>query len=67
MLLDLDYSEDSTAGVDLNVVGTAGGELIEVQGTGESQTFSRTDLDELVGLGLAGITKLIELQREALR
>jgi ribonuclease PH len=67
MLLDLDYSEDSTAGVDLNVVATAGGELIEVQGTGESQTFSRTDLDELVGLGLAGITKLIELQREALR
>jgi ribonuclease PH len=65
-LLDLDYSEDSAAGVDLNVVATAGGELIEVQGTGESQTFSRAALDELVALGLSGIAKLIELQREAL-
>jgi ribonuclease PH len=67
MLLDLDYSEDSAAGVDLNVVATEGGELIEVQGTGESQTFSRQALDELVGLGLQGIARLLELQREALR
>ena len=65
-ILDLDYHEDSKAGVDLNVVGTAQGDLIEVQGTGEGQTFSREALAELVALGQEGIATLIELQRQAL-
>jgi ribonuclease PH len=65
-LLDLDYNEDSSAGVDMNLVATVGGELIELQGTGEGHTFSRATLDGLVTLGLEGIAKLIELQRAAL-
>ena len=64
--LDLDYAEDSTAGVDFNVVADEEAQLIEVQGTGESATFSRPQLDELVDLGLAGIAELIRKQREAL-
>ncbi|HUB09624.1 MAG TPA: ribonuclease PH [Myxococcales bacterium] len=65
-LLDLDYGEDSRAGVDMNLVGTPGGELIEVQGTGEGHTFSRATLDTLLTLGLEGLGKLFELQRGAL-
>ncbi|MHB1843576.1 MAG: ribonuclease PH [Deltaproteobacteria bacterium] len=65
-LLDLDYAEDSSAGVDLNVVGAEGGALIEVQGTGEGQTFTATELAELVALGQAGIAALIEAQRAAI-
>jgi ribonuclease PH len=64
--LDLDYSEDSAAGVDLNVVADEQAQLIEVQGTGETATFSRAQLDELVDLGLSGIAELIKKQREAL-
>ena len=64
--LDLDYSEDSAAGVDFNLVADEKSQLIEVQGTGESGTFSRAQLDELVDLGLLGIVELIQKQREAL-
>ncbi len=63
--LDLDYGEDSAAGVDLNLVGTAGGELIEVQGTGEGHTFSHAALDGLVVLGIEGLGRLIEIQAKA--
>lgn len=65
-LLDLDYEEDSTADVDLNVVATDTGALIEVQGTAEGRPFVRSVLDEMVDLGLEGIQKLAEKQREAL-
>ena len=65
--LDLDYAEDSTAGVDFNVVADAEGQLIEVQGTAEHATFSRAQLGELVDLGLEGIATLVKLQREALK
>jgi len=64
--LDLDYAEDSTAGVDFNIIADEAGQLIEVQGTGEHATFSRAQLGELVDLGLAGIRDLVKLQREAL-
>jgi ribonuclease PH len=64
--LDLDYSEDSAAGVDFNLVADEKSQLIEVQGTGEAGTFSRAQLDELVDLGLLGIAELIQKQREAL-
>ena len=64
MLLDLDYSEDSAAQVDLNVIATAKGELVEVQGTAEGQPFSRDNFDELLDMALSGIEELTALQRQ---
>ena len=64
-LLDLDYSEDSTAEVDMNVVMTGSGELVEVQATAERTPFSRTSLDELLELAAAGIEELSAVQDEA--
>jgi ribonuclease PH len=66
-LLDLDYSEDSSADVDLNLVTTGGGELIEVQATAEGDPFPRERLDELLDLALSGIDQITQAQREALR
>jgi ribonuclease PH len=65
-LLDLDYREDSTAEVDMNVVMTGGGEFIEVQGTAEQRPFGRPHLDTLLALAEAGIRRLVALQRRAL-
>ncbi len=65
-LLDLDYEEDSGADVDMNIVATAEGELIEVQGTAEKRPFARSSLDQLVDLGIEGIASLAEAQRRAL-
>ena len=65
-VLDLDYREDSTAEVDINVVRLGSGGLVEVQGTGEGGTFSRGQLDALLNLAEQGITQLTNLQREAL-
>ena len=64
-LLDLDYPEDSRAEVDLNLVCTGDGRIVEVQGTGERATLDRAQLDELLDLGQAGIARLIELQSQA--
>ena len=64
-LLDLDYPEDSHADVDLNLVVTGEGGIVEVQGTGERSTLSRTELDQLLDLGQTGIDRLIRLQSEA--
>lgn len=63
--LDLPYEEDSRAEVDMNVVGTADGRLVEVQGTAEGTPFSRADLDRMIDLALAGCEELFALQREA--
>jgi ribonuclease PH len=65
-MLDLAYTEDSAAEVDLNVVATGTGEFVEVQGTAEGKPFSRAVLDELLDLGLAGCAELTLLQSEAL-
>jgi ribonuclease PH len=65
-VLDLDYAEDSTAEVDMNVVANAAGELIEVQGTAEGKVFSRGSLDALLDLAIVGVKRLGELQRQAL-
>jgi ribonuclease PH len=65
-LLDLAYSEDSVAEVDMNVVCTADGEFVEVQGTGEGATFTRKGLDELLDLAAQGCTTLAQLQSEVL-
>src|SRR6266540_4057379 len=63
--LDLDYDEDSTAEVDMNVVATGEGALVEVQGTAEGKPFARADLDRMLDAALGGIVRLSELQRAA--
>lgn len=63
-LLDLDYLEDSHADVDLNLVGTDAGGIVEIQGTGEHSTLSRAQLDELLDMGQAGIERLVAIQNE---
>jgi ribonuclease PH len=63
--LDLDYDEDSTAEVDMNVVATGEGELVEVQGTAEGKPFPRGDLDRMLDVAVEGILKLKELQLAA--
>lgn len=64
LLLDLDYGEDSNAQVDMNLVGTADGRIIELQGTGEKTPFDRNQLNGILDLGQAGIERLVALQRE---
>ncbi|HKI91656.1 MAG TPA: ribonuclease PH [Gaiellaceae bacterium] len=64
-LLDLDYSEDSTADTDMNVVMTGDGRLVEVQATAERDPFARETLDELLELATAGIERIGILQAEA--
>ncbi len=65
--LDLDYEEDSAAEVDMNVVATGEGELVEVQGTAEGKAFRREQLDRMIDGALGGIAQLRELQQKALR
>ena len=65
-LLDLDYAEDSTADVDLNVVMTGDGLFVEVQATAEREPFDRGRLDELLDLAAGGIEMLAAVQREAI-
>jgi ribonuclease PH len=66
VVTDLDYEEDSAAEVDMNVVATADGRLVEVQGTAEKGSFARAQLDALMDAGLAGVARLVEAQRRAL-
>lgn len=63
VLLDLDYSEDFRAEVDMNVVMTGSGELVEVQGTAEEGVFSREQLDRMLDLAWEGIRKIHEVQK----
>ena len=63
-LLDLDYCEDSTASVDLNVVKTGGGKFIEIQGTAEKDPFDDTQMSALLSLADKGIKKLVALQEK---
>jgi ribonuclease PH len=64
--LDLCYAEDCEARVDLNVVATAKGSLVELQGTAEQEALPRAKMDELIDLGLQGTQALCDLQRDAL-
>jgi ribonuclease PH len=64
--LDLDYSEDVVADVDMNVVMSSEGGFVEVQGTGEHGTFARAELDRLLDLATTGLGQLDALQRSAL-
>ncbi len=65
-LLDLDYSEDSRADVDFNVVGTDAGTFVEVQGTAEGKPFDRTAMDGLMDLASSGLERLFAAQAEVL-
>ena len=65
-ILDLDYPEDSEAGVDGNFVITGGGRLVEVQMSAEGSTFSRAQMDELLALAEGGTAALVEAQKAAL-
>jgi ribonuclease PH len=65
-LLDLDYAEDSGCDTDMNVVITATGGIIEVQGTAEGAPFSRAELDTLLELAAAGIADIVHAQQAAL-
>jgi ribonuclease PH len=65
-VLDLDYEEDSACDTDMNVVMTGAGGLIELQGTAEHASFSRSDLDRLLALAASGIGQLMQSQRAAL-
>jgi ribonuclease PH len=65
-MLDLNYAEDSTADVDMNVVMTGAGEFVEVQGTAEHTPFDRRRLDALLALAESGIRRLVTLQQRAL-
>ncbi|MDE0600209.1 MAG: ribonuclease PH [bacterium] len=66
VLLDLDYRDDHAADVDLNVVMSGRGLLVEVQGTAEGALFDRADLDQMLDLAEAGISELLSVQRQAL-
>ena len=65
-VLDLDYAEDSACDTDMNVVMTGSGGFVEVQGTAEGAAFSRTELDQLLGLADKGIRELVTAQKLAL-
>lgn len=65
-MLDLAYEEDLAAGVDFNVVMTAAGEVVEIQGTAEKAPFERAQLDELVDLAAKGVEQLVALQKSAM-
>jgi ribonuclease PH len=65
-VLDLDYVEDSTCDTDMNVVMTAGGGIVEVQGTAEGRPFSREQMDALLELARRGVSSLIAAQKKAL-
>ena len=64
--LDLEYVEDQVAEVDMNVVATAGGALVEIQGTGEKRSFRREEMDALVDLAFKGIAELAAAQNAVL-
>ena len=65
-LLDLEYTEDSACDTDMNVVMTASGGFVELQGTAEGATFSRAEMDALLALASKGIAELVQAQRRAL-
>jgi len=66
-VLDLDYDEDSTAEVDMNIIMTGAGRYIEIQGTAEREPFSREDMNGLLSLAKEGIEDLIKAQKKALK
>ena len=66
-LLDLDYREDNAAQVDMNIVMTDADEYVEVQGTAEEKTFSRSDMEKMLALGRKGVGELLDIQKRTLK
>ena len=66
-ILDLDYSEDSTADVDMNIIMTGDGRFVEIQGTAEKEPFKKEDMNKLIALAKKGIDELIAAQKKALK
>ncbi|MCK9217344.1 MAG: ribonuclease PH [Firmicutes bacterium] len=66
ILLDLDYSEDSACQVDMNIVMTENGDIVEIQGTGEEKPFSKDEMEEMLRIGEKGIKELVFYQRQSL-
>ena len=66
-VIDLCYEEDSTAKVDMNIIGTEDAEFVEVQGTGEESPMTRQELNELLDLGEKGLKQMITIQKNALK
>jgi ribonuclease PH len=66
VLVDLNYAEDSTCQVDMNIIMTEDGQIVEVQGTGEESPFSKAQLAEMLQAGESGIQELIQAQKECL-
>jgi ribonuclease PH len=66
LALDLCYAEDSIARVDLNAVGTARGNIVELQGTAEGEALPRADMDKMIDLAMVGISSMCEVQRSML-
>ena len=66
-VLDLDYDEDSTAEVDMNIIMTGSGKFIEVQGTAEREPFSQGDMEKLIALAKKGIAEIVGIQKKALK
>ena len=66
-VLDLDYEEESTADVDMNIIMTGDGRFIEVQGTAEKEPFSKSDMEKLLALAKKGVEELILIQKKALK
>jgi ribonuclease PH len=64
--LDLCYAEDSSARVDLNVVATGRGGIVEIQGTAEGEAVPRADVDSMIDLALIGIQELVQVQQRVL-
>lgn len=66
ILLDLNYAEDSTCQVDMNIVMTEKGQLVEIQGTGEEKPFTKEEMQEMLKFGEQGIMELIRVQKQSL-
>ena len=66
-LLDLDYGEDSTADVDMNIIMTGTGKFVEIQGTAEKEPFKKEDMNKLIALAKKGIDELITAQKKVLK
>ena len=65
-MLDLDYSEDSTACVDMNIIKTSSGRYVEIQGTAEKEPFDDNQMEGLLALADKGIKELITIQKKAI-
>ncbi|MGI5997505.1 MAG: ribonuclease PH [Lutispora sp.] len=66
VMLDLNYAEDSTCQVDMNIVMTEKGQLVEIQGTGEEKPFTRQEMDQMLTYAEKGIMELIKIQKQSL-